>query len=83
MHYLSCRDENVKMAITTTSPTKRMMSLGVHLDKNLTFEAHVQSALGKIAEYVSEVMRFRHFRKSSKVVRYHNIYMKPVIQYGL
>ena len=59
-----------------------MKYLGVHLDKILTFEAHVESALGKMAEHVSSVMRLRHFCKSSIVIRYYNPYIKPMIQYG-
>ena len=38
VHFLSCRDENVKMANTIISPTKSVKYLGVHLDKNLTFK---------------------------------------------
>ena len=83
VHFLSCRDENVKMAKITISPTKSVKYLGVHLDKNLTFEAHVQSVLGKLAKHVSVVMRLRHFCKNSIVIRYYNIYMKPIIHYGL
>ena len=36
------------MANTIKSPTKSVKYLGVHLAKNLTFEAHVQSLLGKL-----------------------------------
>ena len=56
VHFLSCRDDCVKMGKSTTSPIKSMKYLGVHLDKNLTFGAHVQSVLGKMAEHVSVVM---------------------------
>ena len=83
VHFLSCQDENVKMANTITSPTKSVKYLGVQLDKNLTFEAHVQSLLGKLAKHVSVIMLLTHFCKSSIVIRYYNIYMKPFIQYGL
>ena len=38
VHFLSCRDENVKMANTIISPTKSVKYQGVHLDKNLTFK---------------------------------------------
>ena len=41
VHFLSCWDESVKMATTVQSPTKSVKYLGVHLDKSLTFEAHV------------------------------------------
>ena len=82
-HVLSCREESVKLANTTISPIKSVKNPGVHLDRNLTFEAHVQSVFGKMAEHVSVVMRMRHFCKSSSVVRYYNIHMKPIIQYGL
>ena len=57
VHFLCCRDESVETAITTISPTKSVKYLGVHLDKNLTFEANVQSVLGKLARHVSVVMR--------------------------
>ena len=83
LHFLSCLDENVKMGNTTISPTKSVTYVGVHLDKNLTFEAHVQSVLGKMAKHVSVVMLLRRFCKSSIVVRYYDIYVKPIIQYGL
>ena len=53
VHFLSCRDENVKRAKTIISPSKSVKYLVVHLDKNLTFEAHVQSVLGKLAKHVS------------------------------
>ena len=49
VHFLSCRDESLEIAITTISPTKSVKHLGVHLDKILTFEAHVQSVLDKMA----------------------------------
>ena len=62
---------------------KSVKYLGVHLDKTLTFEAHVQSVLGKMAKQVLVVMLLRHFCKSSIVVRYYNIYIKPIIHYGL
>ena len=81
VHFLSCQHESVRN--TTISPTKSVNYLGVHLDKNLTFEALVQSLFGKLAKHVSVVMRLSHFCKSSIVVRYYNIYMKPIIQYGL
>ena len=68
VHFLSCRDENVKMANTIISPTKSVNYLGVHLDKNPTFEAHVQSVLGKFVKLVSVIMRLRHFCKSSIVI---------------
>ena len=83
VHFLICREESVKMGNTTISPTKSVKYLGVHLDKNLTFKAHVQSVLGKMAKHVSVVIRLSLFCKSSIVVRYYNIYMKPIIQYGL
>mgnify|MGYP000940316211 CR=1 FL=1 len=83
VHFLSCRDETVKVANTTIPPTKSVKYLGVHLDKNLTYEAHVQCVLGKLAKHVSVVMRLRHFCESSLAIRYYNIYMKPIIQYGL
>ena len=83
VHFLSCRDESVKMANSTLSPTKSAKYLGVHLDENLTFEDHVQSVLGKMAKHVSVVMRLRRFCESSKVVRFCNTYKKPIIQYGL
>ena len=83
VHFLSCRDENVKMANTIISPTKSVKYLGVHLDKNLTFKAHVRSVIGKLAKHVSVIMRLRNFCISSIVIRYYNIYMKPIIQYGL
>ena len=38
VHFLSCRDENVTMSNSIISPTKSVKYLGVHLDKNLTFE---------------------------------------------
>ena len=76
--FLSCRDESVKMASTTISRAKSVKYLGVHLDKSLTFEAHVQSVLGKMAKHVSVVIRLRHFCKSSTVVRFYNIYLKPI-----
>ena len=47
------------------------------------FEAHVQSKLGKLAKHVSVKMRLRRFCKSSIVMKYYDIYMKPIIQYGL
>ena len=79
VHFLSCRDESVTMGNTTISPTESMKHLGVSLAKNLTFDAHVQSVLGKMAKHVSVVMRLRYLRRSSIVVRYYNIYKKPVI----
>ena len=82
MHFLSCRDESAKMSNSAVSPTKAGNYLGLHLDENLTFEAHVQSEFGKTANHESVVMRLRHFRKSSIVVRSYNI-LKPIIQYGL
>ena len=72
VHFLSCRNESVKMGNTTISPTKSVNYLEVHLDKNLTFGAHVQSVLGRMAKHVSVVKRLRHFCKSSIVVRYYN-----------
>ena len=60
-HFLSCRDESVKMANTTTSPTKFVKDLGTPLDKNVTFEAHIQSVLGKTARHVSVVTQLRVF----------------------
>ena len=60
VHVLSCRDQNVKMANTTMSPTKSVDYLGVYLDKNLTFEAHVQSVLAERAKNVTVEMRLRH-----------------------
>ena len=83
VHFLSCRNQSVKMAKTTESPTKSVKNLGVHLDKSVTCEAHVQSLLGKIAEHLSVVMRLRQFCKSSIMVLCYNIYMKPIIQYDL
>ena len=47
VHFLSCQDEGGKMAYTTLSPTKSVKYLCVHLDRNLTFEDHVQNLLGK------------------------------------
>ena len=61
VHFLSCQDESVKMANSTISATKSVKYQGVHLDKKLNFEAHVQSGLGKMAKHVSVVMRWRHF----------------------
>ena len=81
VHFLNCRNESVKMANTTTSPNKSVKYLVVLLDKklkNLTFEAHVQSVLGKMAKHVSVVMRLRHFCESSIVVRHYNIHLKPI-----
>ena len=52
LHFLSGRDESVKMANTTKSPTKSVNYLGVHQDINLTFEAHIQSVLGKMAKFI-------------------------------
>ena len=49
-----------------------MKYLGVQPDKNLTFEAHVQCVLGKMANHVSVLLRLRHFCKSSIVVKYYN-----------
>ena len=74
----SCRDESVKMANSTISATKSVKYLGVHLDKKFNFEAHIQSALGKMAKHISVVMRWRHFCESAIVVRYYNIYKKPL-----
>ena len=45
VHFLCCRGVNLKMANIILSPTKSVKYLGVHLDKNLIFEAHVQSVL--------------------------------------
>ena len=53
----------MKMANTIISPTESVKYLGVHMDKMLTFEAHVQSVLGKLAKNVSVIMRLRHFVK--------------------
>ena len=82
VHFFSCRDKKVKMVNNIMSPTKSVKYLGVPLNKNLTFEAHVQSLLGKLAKHVSVVMQLRHFCKSSLVIRFYNIHMKPIIQYG-
>ena len=59
VHFSICRGERVRTANTTISPTKSVKYLGVHQDKHLTFEALVQSVLGKIAKHVSVVMRLR------------------------
>ena len=83
VHFLSCRDESVKMANSSISPINSVKYLGVHSDKNLTFEAHVQSVFGEIVEHLPVKMRLRHLCKSSILVKCYNIYMKPIIQYGL
>ena len=69
VHFLSCRDETVKMPNTIQFPTKSVKYLGVHLDKNLNFESHVQCVLGKLGKHASLIMRLRHFCKSSIVIR--------------
>ena len=63
VQFLSCLDESGRMTEITMYPAKSVKTLGVHLDKNLNFEVHVQSANGKTANYVSVVMRLRHFCK--------------------
>ena len=50
---LSCRDKSGKLANTTIFPSKTVKYPDVHLDKNLSFEAHVESILGKMAKHVS------------------------------
>ena len=62
------------MANNTISPIKSVKCLGVHLDKNLTFEAQVQSVHDKMAKQVSAAMQLRYFCESSKVVRYYITY---------
>ena len=56
-HFLSCRDESVIIANTTISPNQ-ICDVSVHLDKNLTFEAHVQSVIGRMAKHVSQAVAF-------------------------
>ena len=48
VHFLNCREESVKLADVTISPTNYVKYLGVLLDKNLRFEAHVQRVLEKL-----------------------------------
>ena len=48
---LSWRDEVVKNVNTTISSTQFVKCMGVHLNKNLTFEAHVQNVLVEMAKH--------------------------------
>ena len=78
-HSRNGKDENLVFKKIQITFTKYVKLLGILLDKNLTFAIEVQRVLGNIAKQISFINRLRHFTRSSVMIRFYNIYMKPNI----
>ena len=72
---------------TTGSETIKVTSavkyLGVWIDGNLKFCEHVGYLLKKLGKHLGVVARLRHFVSKNVLFNYYNVYVKPVLQYGL
>ena len=52
-------------------------------DGNLKIYEHVAYLLKKMGKHFGVVPRLRHFVSKNVLFNYYNLYMKPVLQYGL
>jgi hypothetical protein len=57
--------------------------LGVIIDKNLSFDEHIQSIVSKLSRHCGLLYRLREWLPKEKLIEYYNIYVKPIIQYGV
>ena len=57
--------------------------LGIWLDTRLTFSKHVAHVVTKLSKFCGIISRIRHYVSSSTVLRFYNVFVKHVIQYGI
>ena len=57
--------------------------LGVLIDEELKFTDHINRVSKKISKAIGIVSKLRHFVSKEVTLLYYNLYIKPVIQYGI
>ena len=54
--------------------------LGIKIDERFNFTSHIQDTAKKVSKQIFIVSRLRHLVSRDVVMRYYNVYNKPVIQ---
>ena len=57
--------------------------LGLSLDKNFTFKYHIDEIVRKLGRHVFIISKLRHFVQTAILLKYYNVYVKSIIQYGI
>lgn len=57
--------------------------LGIFLDSDISFKPHIDYLCKKLAKHVNTLARARHYIPKHVLYRYYDVYMKPVITYGI
>ena len=57
--------------------------LGVYVDNKLSFLSHVDNLKMRLGKQSGLLSKLRHFVPRSQLIRYYNIIVQPIIQYGL
>ena len=57
--------------------------LGIHLDRNFSFEVHVDNVVKRLSKHVFAISRIRKFVNRSVLLRYYKSFIEPTIRYGL
>ena len=57
--------------------------LGVYIDHKLNFSHHIHKVVTKISKHLNVLFRLRQLVSRNFLIRYYNVYVKPIISYGL
>ena len=63
--------------------SKTMKYLGVQIDNELKFLDHIDSLKKKLSKAVGIASQLRYFVSRVVLLKYHNFYVKPILQYGI
>ena len=57
--------------------------LGVYIDHKLNFSHHIHKVVTKTSKHLNVSFRLRQLVSRNFLIRYYNVYVKPIISYGL
>ena len=57
--------------------------LGIHIDPKHSFHSHIKHVVKKLSKHLSVIARLRHYVPSRNLLKYYQIYIGPIIIYGL
>ena len=57
--------------------------LGIHFDKKLNFEIHINNVIAKLARHSGVLYRLRETLNKRQLVQYIRSYISPIVQYGI
>ena len=57
--------------------------LRIHFDPKLSFHSHIKHVVKKLSKQLSVIARLRYYVPRGTLLKYYQIYVEPIITYGL